>query len=375
MPSFDVQPINRFVGKSAAIRRPKEITYFSYDDDHKFRLDDSSLRYYYPPRLGVSLSAGFDTFKKLDDSADDHLDSLLRTIMEMEKRDGKRYEADFITWRGMMTKIMTAPFDNFNKFEMNATYFQGTIFIEENHNAKVADQEQQRRQRPRPGAASQDMMSYWGYKFETLCLIPDQWGAVSRDYIENREHETVSNHAQYCSVVRTGFGKASLVIGGEVDAVWDCKPEDKEQPINWVELKTAEDIQSDGDLLKFERKLLKFWAQSFLLGVPKIIVGFRTRDGVLRRLEELETQKIPGNVKRLGKGSWDGNLCINFTASFLDFLKTTITKEGVWRISRRERSRAIEVFKVDEGHGQILTPEFLEWRQQQLAREVASMLG
>ena len=56
-------------------------------------------------------------------------------------------------------------------------------------------------------------------------------------------------------------------------------------------------------------------------------------------------------------------------------LKTTITKEGVWRISRRERSRAIEVFKVDEGHDQILTPEFLEWRQQQLAREVASMLG
>ena len=174
-----------------------------------------------------------------------------------------------------------------------------------------------------------------GYKFETLCLIPDQWDAVSRDSIENREHETVSNYAQYCSVVRTGFGKASLVIGGEVDAgvltikpvfdcilttfiVWDCKPEDKEQPINWVELKTAEDIQSDGDLLKFERKLLKFWAQSFLLGVPKIIVGFRTRDGVLRRLEELETQKIPGNVKRLGKGSWDGNLCINFTASFLD---------------------------------------------------------
>ena len=83
----------------------QEIAYFSYDDDHKFRLDDSSLRHYYPPRLGVSLSAGFDTFKKLDDSADDHLDSLLRTIMEMEKRDGKRCEADFITWRGMMTKV------------------------------------------------------------------------------------------------------------------------------------------------------------------------------------------------------------------------------------------------------------------------------
>lgn len=28
----------------------------------------------------------------------------------------------------------------------------------------------------------------------------------------------VNNYAQYCSVVKTGFGKAKLVIGGEVDA-------------------------------------------------------------------------------------------------------------------------------------------------------------
>ena len=28
----------------------------------------------------------------------------------------------------------------------------------------------------------------------------------------------VTNHAQYCSVVKTGIGKARMVIGGEVDA-------------------------------------------------------------------------------------------------------------------------------------------------------------
>ena len=71
-------------------------------------------------------------------------------------------------------------------------------------------------------------------------------------------------------------------------------------------------------MLKYERKLLKFWIQSFLLGVPKIIVGFRSQNGILQRLEELETKNIPGNVKRHGKGSWDGNICINFTAAFLD---------------------------------------------------------
>lgn len=100
--------------------------------------------------------------------------------------------------------------------------------------------------------------------------------------------------------------------------MWDCKPERKEDPINWVELKTSAEINNDRDMLKYERKLLKFWAQSFLLGVPKIIVGFRNRNGILQRLEELETHSIPGKVKRLGKGTWDGNICISFTAQFLE---------------------------------------------------------
>lgn len=57
-----------------------------------------------------------------------------------------------------------------------------------------------------------------GYKFETLCLLPRSWDETTRGYIENRENEIVSNHAQYCSVVRTGIGNSVLVIGGEVDA-------------------------------------------------------------------------------------------------------------------------------------------------------------
>ena len=107
--------------------------------------------------------------------------------------------------------------------------------------------------------------------------------------------------------------------------VWDCKPENKDEPINWVELKTSVEIENDRDMLKYERKLLKFWIQSFLLGVPKIVVGFRDRNGILQRLEEMETKNIPGLVKRRGKGTWDGNLCINFTASFLECRVTRST--------------------------------------------------
>jgi hypothetical protein len=100
--------------------------------------------------------------------------------------------------------------------------------------------------------------------------------------------------------------------------VWDSKPDRKEDPINWVELKTSAEIRNDRDMLKYERKLLKFWAQSFLLGVPKIVVGFRDQEGIVRRLEEVETANIPSTVKKSGRGTWDGNICINFAAAFLE---------------------------------------------------------
>lgn len=206
-------------------------------------------------------------------------------------------------------------------------------------------------------------MSYWGYKFETLSLLSKPWDPSSRREIESREDEIVNNHAQYCSIVRTGLGKVKMVLGGEVDAVWDVKPEDKNASINWVELKTTAEIHNDRDYMKFERKLLKFWIQSFLLGVPKIVVGYRTKDGILSRLEELETQSIPDRVKIHGRGSWDGNICINFAAVFLEWLKTVITGDGVWRIRKPEKAPFIEVFKLEEsGFGDILHEDFVKAR-------------
>ena len=65
------------------------------------------MKWYYPPTplLGTDLSDGYETFVKHDDSADEHLDSLLRTIMDHEKKTQKAIDAEVVTWRGMMTKV------------------------------------------------------------------------------------------------------------------------------------------------------------------------------------------------------------------------------------------------------------------------------
>jgi len=102
--------------------------------------------------------------------------------------------------------------------------------------------------------------------------------------------------------------------------------------------------------------------------VPKIVIGFRSRDGKLLNIEELSTQQIPSRIQQQGTYKWNGNICINFTGQFLDFLKHMIVGEGVWRVRREAKSAAIEVFKVEEqGTGNILTQKFIDHRNRLLA--------
>ncbi|KAI5790086.1 protein rai1 [Geopyxis carbonaria] len=346
---FQLEPLSRFAGQNFCVRKPTELTCFSYDDNHEYKYDDSSLRYYYNPQLNINLSEGFDRFVKHDDTIDEHLDSLLAAIEALERESGTTCNTDIMTWRGMLTKIMSLPFDKRNGFEMNAVSFQGTIFIEENHEFKIATRAHSNQR--------QDTMSYWGYKFEALATLPKQWDDCSRREIELRSSEIVSNKAQFCSIVKTAFDDVKLILGGEVDAVWDkrCGPIN-----NYVELKTSKEIETERDGVAFERKLQRFWSQSFLLGVDRIICGFRDNDGQLMRVQQFDTQDIPILAKKSGRNLWDGKFSIDFTTSFLKWLKITITGDHVWRIRFQKNSSYIEAFQINSPD--FISDSFKHWR-------------
>jgi RAT1-interacting protein len=261
---------------------------------------------------------------------------------------------------------MTAPFDNFAEFGMFATLYNSTIYIEEDFPSRAAERAAESDRPPpryqHPDQQSREMMTYWGYKFEKLALIPTLPAKTPREEIERSQKGMVSNYAQHCSIVSTSFGPHSLILGGEVDGLLASKPSNPDEPVQWVELKTSEELppshqQQHRDVLKFERKLLKFWAQSFLLGVPKIVVGFRSKAGILRGLQTFNTHEIPGMVRR-GTNCWDGNVCINFATAFLEWLKGVVVGGGVYSIVLRKKSGVVEVRRVKDGTGGIVSEEF-----------------
>lgn len=140
MVEFSLDRAKYHVNARINIKRPAEVAYFSYDEKGELHpFSDRSLRYYFPafssvphaPRASqsIDLSNGFDKFKRKDDSKAEHLDSLLATIEALERRDGKKTDVNFITWRGMMTKLVTALYDQEDEFEMLATLYQGTMQV------------------------------------------------------------------------------------------------------------------------------------------------------------------------------------------------------------------------------------------------------
>lgn len=152
--------------------------------------------------------------------------------------------------------------------------------------------------------------------------------------------------------------------------VWDSKPKEQGAPVNWVELKTTAEIRGPHDMEVFHRKLMKFWAQSFLLGVPKIIVGHRTRDGILVGVNEMETQKIPQMVNSQPNPAWNADMCVNFAGGFLE---CTVDPSSLPRSSLsltclglKQGSQRRSMMKVSGGYGAELRhrqSRSLGWRR------------
>ena len=163
----------------------------------------------------------------------------------------------------------------------------------------------------------------------------------------------VDENEEFCCLFRTRIQDISLVYGAEMDAYKsETHKLDKSDPTKllnpdkFVELKTSRIIENQRQDRNFRKfKLLKWWAQSFLVGTKQLVCGWRDDDGVVSDLETFLIQEIPKSAV-----DWKPNVCFNFLSSFLTTLKRSITEDDlncVHRIIWDPKMRKIQVITVE----------------------------
>ncbi|KAM0748120.1 RAI1-domain-containing protein [Meredithblackwellia eburnea MCA 4105] len=305
-----------------AFQLPTHLTSFSYSPTRELLMGarkDEAIAHYAEPRLGADLNTGFEECVWRDDTVDEGLDSLLDTLSNFEEDDSTGAARDIlernhvVTWRGMITKFMLAAyeFESANRgradgWEMNAMVIDGTLYLEEAKSpAKIAAKS--------ASESSYKLQSYYGYAFEAFSTVPPPPEPLPTTFV------SPNTNVQWCSVVKTNLGGFRTILGGEVDCVLPTANMRRITTEDFVELKTNMTINSPRDEVNFERlKLLKHYTQSFLLGVPRVIVGFRTRQGQLTALQTFKTLEMPRLVRGKPHG-WDPLACLSSAQKLLSF--------------------------------------------------------
>ncbi len=149
---------------------------FSLDEARGYCGDKRALHEYVPPPLGCDLSDGFpDRFVECSEDAqkEEHLGSLLRFVQDnpecLQTHDKTVHgppvarPVNFVTWRGLLTKIMTAPFSYQNELRISLLRREGTIYMSE------YETEGERAKR-HGRSARETLMCYWGHRFEGYCI-------------------------------------------------------------------------------------------------------------------------------------------------------------------------------------------------------------
>eukprot|EP00123_Amoebidium_parasiticum_P008994 comp19141_c0_seq1/m.21798 comp19141_c0_seq1/g.21798 ORF comp19141_c0_seq1/g.21798 comp19141_c0_seq1/m.21798 type:complete len:414 (-) comp19141_c0_seq1:255-1496(-) len=324
-------------------QQPTQIDAFSIDENLEPVYDGgaSQLRYYRNPPPHADLTKGFDTYIHKPEDFDPHIDPILGCLrhrhLQTPKSDhpdpngadatgsGERrgstadrqrldFGANFVCFRGLMTKMMLTPYSNKEPWSLAVCLHNGAIYMDE----LVTDHEWKRRESQQ--SDRQQQMCYWGYKFEDYCTTATREEAAQPPKPTDFS-AAVNDCLQYCILFRTRLNNNALLMAAEVDCIMP-NTRDRE----YVELKTSKTIYSNRDTYSFERfKLLKFWAQSFLAGIPHIVVGFRDDNGIVQTVQKFKTLELPRFVRE--KGLWDPNVCLAFANQLLDFMRQHVTQD------------------------------------------------
>ncbi|KAM3715845.1 Decapping nuclease dom-3 [Dirofilaria immitis] len=252
-------------------------------------------------KCNLDLNIGYQQFESKDILYNEKLDVLLKWIL-IHSESGSSlnkvcHNADFICWRGTLTRIACSPYECRDGWRLAAVRYKSIIFLcEFPTNEKILQLKSM--------SDRDKLMTYWGFKFEQY---------VTSDSLssESNRNEPVTNLEEFNIVVKTRLGGRRgfrILYSGETD----CIDTDDE----YVELKTQCKELTNGF---WRHKAMKWWVQSFLIGIQNIVVGFRDNNGIVTHIERLKVSQLAKKADQ-----WSANITFNFLVAMLNRLKEVL---------------------------------------------------
>ncbi|XP_053653693.2 decapping and exoribonuclease protein [Cherax quadricarinatus] len=355
LPYFEVHPRSKYNFSAAVLRRPMFIGDFSLNAKRQFCHDSRNLHYISIKwqifkKVNYDLNVALDKAnrKLFEETKNEKLDRLLEWILlnsfkfhtrESTGKPLKCLSTDFICFRGLLTQLLCTPYEN-EGWIVCATKFRNTIYLcAYDTPEKQTDRENE--------TEMQKRMSAWGYKFEHYMTD----GCDPSEGVEENE--------EYCCVVRSRLDNHSLVYGAEVDGADPSLYKTPHADLNaFIELKTSKELIRDADhrtLHKF--KLLKWWSQSKLVGIPRVVCGFRDKEGIVHTLKMFDVEEMPA----MAQDHWKPNIMLNFVKTFLDYVKSCVqvdNPKAVYKFQRKHNGDVVSCTYLGHDHDWTFLPEW-----------------
>lgn len=362
------------------IVNPIEIACYSRTSDDEIIVgSDHNLRYYYFPDSSlderISLSAGRGNFRDSRSKIKDvcSMNGLLESVQDIEMKKNSRLKVNIITFRGIFRKLISTVFENSryqDQLDLRVVLFDDQIFIKEI--AKKDTYEQ----------GMIDLNTFSGYKFETLTTTSKPVNLCSRQEIESRQLETVGNGDEFVTVVGTGIGSHRMILGAEVDAIFDFEdPESRRRNIShYCELKCSKGINTEREAHNFANKLFRTWLQCFLIGIPRIIYGFRDENFKLVSIEEYSLKNIvpmlqqynPQVAENCAKAIGWYSKIIDWLATIQSRYSQKVSRETIVPFKLTCKDQELQMIDILPGESEyndivngemIISNKFKEWRR------------
>ncbi len=183
--------------------------------------------------------------------------------------------------------------------------------------------------------AKTKLFTYHGHKFESYVTadLPDETPTLDH-------HDSPDPESNYASVVLTRLSQKTLLYGAEIDC---CMLDEHSALSDYCELKTS--FGKSLEDLNFEKniKFLKWFLQSFLVGIESIKVGMKNEQGIVTKIIDCSVREI---YERSRNSRWKESLCFNFLDNILDFIQKFCHQENCLYLARRDQnSEQVKLFK------------------------------